>query len=165
LPPTASGARGGQALAGLVNLTILGLADNRIGGEGGQALAGLVNLTILGLADNGIGDKGAQALKSLVNLTILDLRNNRIGDISPLVSLRNLRHFNFSGNCLDHDVPAFWMLPSLLSAILHKTSLPEVPVEILSKDRLDNCLDRLRAHIHLCERPAEQQEKFFRALS
>ena len=59
---------------------------------------------------------------------------NGIGDISPLVSLRNLRKINLSGSRLDHDVPAFWMLPSLQEAILHDASLPGVPVEILSKN-------------------------------
>jgi internalin A len=62
--------------------------------------------------------------------------------------LRNLRNINLSGCHLDHDVPALWMLPSLQEAILYKTTLTGVPVEILSKDRYgDNCLDRLRAHL------------------
>jgi internalin A len=143
------GAEGAQALKGLVNLTSLDLFGlyNGIGDEGAQALKGLVNLTTLNLGSNRIGDEGAQALKSLVNLTSLDLAYNDIGDISPLVSLHNLREINLSGCRLDQDVPAFWMLPSLLQAILRDASLPGVPVEILSKDYSDNCLDRLRAHL------------------
>src|SRR6516165_461935 len=108
---------------------------------------GLVNLTSLYLDGNHIGDEGAQALKSLVNLTSLDLVANGIGDIVALVSLRNLRRINLSGNHLDHDVPAFWMLPSLQDAILYGASLPGVPIEILSKAGYVNCLDRLRAHL------------------
>jgi internalin A len=88
-----------------------------------------------------------QALKDLVNLTSLDLGDNRIGDISPLISLRNLREINLSGNDLNHDMPAFWMLPSLQEAILYEVTLPGVPVEILSNSYSDNCLDRLRAHL------------------
>jgi internalin A len=89
-----------------------------------------------------------QALKGLVSLTSLNLAGNDIGDISPLVSLRNLRKINLSGSHLDHDVPAFWMLPSLREAILHDASLPGVPIEILSKSKYsDNCLGRLRAHL------------------
>jgi internalin A len=62
--------------------------------------------------------------------------------------LRNLRNIVLSGSHLDHDVPAFWMLPSLQKAILYDASLPGVPVEILSKDyHSDNCLHRLRAHL------------------
>ena len=141
------GAEGAQALKGLVNLASLDLSGNQIGAEGAQALKGLVNLTSLNLDDNQIGAEGAQALKGLVNLTSLDLRDNQIGDISPLVSLRNLRQINLSGSHLDHDLPAFWMLPSLREAILHDTSIPGVPVEILSKTTSDNCLDRLRAHL------------------
>jgi internalin A len=141
------GAEGAQALKGLVNLTSLDLWNNRIGAEGAQALTGLVNLTSLKLYYNAIGAEGAQALKGLVNLTSLDLWNNHIGDISPLVSLRNLRKINLSENHLDHDVSAFWMLPSLREAILHDTNLPGVPVEILSKNNFDNCLERLRAHL------------------
>jgi internalin A len=140
-------AEGAQALRGLVNLTRLNLLDNRIGAKGAQALKGLVNLTSLNLANNDIGAEGAQALRGLVNLTSLDLRSNRIGDISPLVSLRNLCEIDLSGSHLDHDAPAFWRLPSLKEVILHETSLPGVPVEILSEDSTDNCLDRLRAHL------------------
>jgi len=94
-----------------------------------------------------------KALKSLVNLTSLNLAGNDIGDVSPLASLRNLRSINLSGSRLDHDVPAFWMLPSLQEAILHDASLPGVPVEILSKDRSDNCIDRLRAHLRTRSTP------------
>jgi internalin A len=138
---------GAQALKGLVNLTSLYLNNNGIGAEGAQALKGLVNLTSLYLNYNGIGDEGAQALKGLVNLTSLYLNYNDIGEICPLVSLRNLREINLSASHLDHDVPAFWMLPSLQEAILHEASLPGVPVEILSENYYDNCLDRLRAHL------------------
>jgi internalin A len=141
------GAEGAQALKGLTALTSLNLYYNEIGAEGAQALKGLVNLTSLNLSFNSIGEKAAQALKGLVNLTSLDLRRNRIADISPLVSLRNLRKINLSGSHVDHDVPAFWMLPSLQEVILHDATLPGVPVEILSKDSNDNCLYRLRAHL------------------
>jgi Leucine-rich repeat (LRR) protein len=68
-----------QALKGLVSLTRLDLAGNRIGDEGAQALKGLVNLTSLNLAGNRIGAGGTQALKGLVNLTSLNLAGNRIG--------------------------------------------------------------------------------------
>jgi internalin A len=141
------GSKGTQALSGLVNLTYLRLTENRVGAEGAWALKDLVNLAHLELADNRIGNEGAQALKGLVNLTSLNLRRNRIEDISPFVSLRNLRWIDLSECHLDRDVPAFWMLPSLRVAILHNASLPGVPVEILSKDIGDNCLDRLRAHL------------------
>jgi internalin A len=85
-----------------------------------------------------------EALKWLVNLINLKAGTD-IRDISPLISLRNLSEIDLSGCRLDHDEPAFWMLPSL--RILHDASLPGVPVEILSKDKYDNCLDRLRAHL------------------
>jgi internalin A len=146
------GAEGTRALKRLVNLTSLNLSTNEIGSEGAQALKGLVNLTSLDLSKNDIGNEGAQALKGLVDLTSLDLSRNNVTDISPFVSLRNLRTIKLSGSHLsgshvDQDVPAFWMLPSLQEAILHDASLPGVPVEILSKDDKDNCLDRLRAHL------------------
>jgi internalin A len=141
------GDEGAQALKGLVNLTSLNLFGNRIGDEGAQALKGLVNLTSLNLFGNRIGDEGAQALKGLVNLTSLNLFGNDISDISPFISLRNLHTIHLSGSHLDHDALAFWMLPSLQVAILYDASLPGVPVEILSKDPNDNCLDRLRAHL------------------
>jgi internalin A len=134
-------------LSGCSKIKALNLAGQAIGVEGAQALHGLINLTSLNLADNGIGDEGALALQGLVNLTSLNLRSNRIADISPLLSLRNLGKINLSGNHLDHDEPAFWMLPSLRAAILHEASLPGVPAEILSKNGNDNCLARLRAHL------------------
>src|SRR5262245_44665598 len=117
---------------GHVNRTKLDLVDNDIVAEGPQALKCLAQLTSLNLAYSRIGDEGAQALKGLVNLTSLNLAYNGIGDVTPLASLRNLRSINLSGSRLDHDVPAFWMLPSLQEAILHDASLPGVPVEILS---------------------------------
>jgi internalin A len=141
------GGKGAQALKGLVNLTELNLYKNHIGAKGAQALKGLINLTTLHLGHNDIGAEGARALKGLVNLTSVELPGNRIRDISPLVSLRNLRTINLSGNHVDHDAPAFWMLPSLQQVILHDASLPGVPVEILSTHSGDNCLDRLRAHL------------------
>ncbi len=141
------GAAGAQALAGLRNLTSLNLEWNDIGDAGAQALAGLRNLTSLNLGNNGIGAAGAQALAGLGNLTSLDLAGNEIGDLAPLVSLRNLRTIDLSRNRLDHDVPEFWMLPSLQEAILDDASLPGVPAEILSRHERENCLDRLRAHL------------------
>jgi internalin A len=61
--------------------------------------------------------------------------------------LCNLRTIDLSGNHIDHQVPAFWTLPSLQEAFLYNASLSGVPVEILSKNGSDNCLDRLRAHL------------------
>jgi GTPase SAR1 family protein len=118
-----------------------------MGDEGTRALKGLTALTSLNLFSNQIGDEGAQALKGLTALTSLELGFNHIADISPLVSLRNLRDINLSGNHLNQVVPSFWMLPSLQEAFLHYASLPNVPVEVLSKHGFDNCLDRLRAHL------------------
>jgi len=142
------------SIANLVNLTSLDLTYNDIEAEGVQALKGLTGLTSLDLSGNRIGDEGVQALKGLVNLTSLGLAENGIEDVSPLASLRNLRSIDLSGSHLDHDVPAFWMLPSLQQAILHEASLPGVPVEILSEDSSDNCLDRLRAHLRIRFTPA-----------
>jgi internalin A len=136
-----------EGLVGLFNLTSLNLQNNDIGAAGAQLLKGLVNLTSLDLGGNSIGDAGAQALKGLVNLTSLNLSGNGIGNISPFASLSNLRSINLSGSYIDHDVPAFWMLPSLQEAILYDASLPGVPVEVLSNGLGDNCLDRLRAHL------------------
>ena len=140
------GAEGARALKGLTALTSLDLSFDHIGAEGAQALKDLTALTSLKLMHNRIGDEGAQALKGLTALTSLNLADNGIGDLSPLASLRNLRDINLSGCHLDHDVPAFWMLPSLEKAILHDASLPGVPIEVLSEHSNNNCLDRLRAH-------------------
>jgi internalin A len=141
------GDEGAQALKGLTALTSLNLSDNQIGAEGAQALKGLTALTSLNLGGNRIGDQGAQALKGLTALTSLYLGGNGISDISPLVSLANLQAIDLSECRLDHEVPAFWMLPSLRQATLHNASLGRVPVEILSRSSFDNCLDRLRAHL------------------
>jgi internalin A len=138
---------GAQALKGLRGLTFLNLFGNGIGREGAQALKGLSTLTWLILYGNDIGDEGAQALKGLTALTSLDLSYNNIRDISPLVSLGNLRDIDLSGCHIKHDVPAFWMQPSLERASFHDASLPSVPVEVLSQNDSDNCLDELRAHL------------------
>ena len=97
---------------------------------------------------NNIGAEGAQALTGLTDLTSLDLSHNNIRDISPLVSLRNLQKIQFVRiaasimTCRHSGCSA-----SLRDAILHDATLPGVPVEILSKEVWDNCLDRLRAHL------------------
>jgi hypothetical protein len=69
-----------------------------------------------------------------------------------IVGRRPCLAIHLSYNYLDHDVPEFWMIPSLQTAILYEASLPGVPVvEILSKGHGDNCLDRLRAHLAGCQ--------------
>jgi internalin A len=94
------GAKGVQALKGLVNLTNLNLSDNKIGAEGARALTGLVNLTNLDLSDNNIGAEGAQALKRLVKLTRLNLESNKIGaeGAQALKDLVNLNGLNLRSN-------------------------------------------------------------------
>jgi internalin A len=136
----------------LGKLKSIDLSNNEIGStrnevDGLLALENLQGLSNLDLSGNRIGDDGAHALEGLTTLTSLNLSGNKIGDISALISLCKLRKINLSGCHVNRDLPAFWMLPSLQEAILYDASLPGVPVEILSKNNGDNCLNRLRAHL------------------
>ena len=73
-------------MAGLTNLTELGLSGNQISNI--SPLAGLTNLTTLGLAGNQISD--ISSLSGLTNLSTLSLSGNQLSDISPLSGLTNL---------------------------------------------------------------------------
>ena len=83
-----------SAIAGLTNLTGLGLWENSITDL--SAIAGLTNLTGLGLTDNNITDLSPVA--GLTSLTFLGLIGNNITDISAIAGLTNLTRLWLGGN-------------------------------------------------------------------
>ena len=89
-------------VAGLTNLTELFLGNNAISDI--SPLAGLINLTTrLYLSDNAISD--ISPLAGLTNLTTLYLDNNAISDISPLAGLTNLTRLYLSDNAISDISP------------------------------------------------------------
>jgi internalin A len=68
-----------------------------------------------------------------------------VSDLGPLSGLTALRELDFSGCRLSGLFAAVWQAPSLQNVVLYRASLPAVPPEVLSQDRFNNCLLRLRA--------------------
>lgn len=95
---TWNGIRDIRALAGLTNLTELGLFGNELSDL--QPLSKLTRLQWLFLSYNKI--QNLQPLSTLVNLQELDLIRNQIRDVSPLASLTKLSQLLLAGNPLDN---------------------------------------------------------------
>ena len=88
-------------LAGLTQLTLLGLENNSIANI--SPLAGLTNLTGLEIGGNKITD--ISSLAGLTKLTLLWLNNNSIADISPLTGLTNLKTLVLENNSIANISP------------------------------------------------------------
>ncbi len=115
-------------LAGLTNLTFLGLSDNSISDI--SPVAELNNLTSLSLGNNNISDISPVA--GLNNLTSLLLWDNSISDISPLVANTGLGEEDLvfvTGNPLSY-LSLYTHIPALQSRGV--TVVFDRPVETLS---------------------------------
>ena len=108
-------------LAGLTNLTDLGLRDNSISDI--SPVAGLTNLTSLSLNNNSISDISPVA--GLTNLTSLSLSNNSISDISPVAGLTNLTGLGLGGNSIS-DLSSVAGLTNLTFLILADNSIVDL---------------------------------------
>ena len=108
-------------IAGLTNLISLGLAGNRISDI--SPIAGLTNLTILLLQDNSISD--ISAVSGLTNLTILLLQDNSILDISPVSGLTNLTRLYLENNLIS-DITAIASLTNLTELDLDGNSISDI---------------------------------------
>jgi Leucine-rich repeat (LRR) protein len=86
-------------LAGLVNMEMLIIRDNRISDI--SALSGMTKLEHLYLEWNNISD--ISPLSGLTNLQGISLQYNDIADVSPLSSLTNLDYVDIRGNPLNAD--------------------------------------------------------------
>ncbi|MEM7738812.1 MAG: leucine-rich repeat domain-containing protein, partial [Deinococcota bacterium] len=86
----------------LTSLEALNLEDNG-DIEDLRPLAGLDNLTSLGLGDNSISD--LRPLAELENLELLSLYSNFLEDISPLASLANLNLLDLEANFISDIAP------------------------------------------------------------
>ena len=108
-------------LAGLTNLTRLGLRDSNISDI--SPLVGLISLTRLGLRGNNISD--ISALAGLTNLIWLDLWENTIRDISPLVGLTNLTELWLGGNNISDISPVAGLI-NLETLLLRDNNLSDI---------------------------------------
>ena len=109
-------------VAGLTNLTHLGVAANRVISDV-SALAGLTNLTALWVNGNSISD--LSPLVGLTKLTRLSLSNNSISDLSSLSNLTNLRRLDLHVNMIS-DISPVVGLTSLTSLNLAENLISDV---------------------------------------
>jgi len=130
-----------------------------------NARSNLSNLESLCIASTAVND--LHALSGLDNLRYLEFHETWVRDIVPLPTVRNLNRIYCSdindleplGNltnlaflaCSRCDLQRVqdWFLSStsLRHLSLFKTRAPGVPVEVLSQQPYENCLESLRAHI------------------
>lgn len=104
-----------EALAGLVKLHTVSIADCRITAGDLSTLASLPELQNLTLRDCGISS--IENLSGAAGLKYLDLRNNAIRDISPLSGMAQLQQLDLRSNALIN-----------LADIAHLTSLEKLDV-------------------------------------
>ena len=122
------------ALAGLTELRVLRLDDNRVVDVG--PLAALTGLRVLDLSSNAIADVGP--LAALTGLERLDLSDNRIADLSALSALTGLEVLLLDGNRVADVVP-LWSLQRLVHLGLAGNRIADVALvaELASLQRLD----------------------------
>lgn len=84
---------------------------------------------------------------ALENLLRLSLFGNPISDLGPLLGMMSLEILTAS-SCHFEDFPRQLLFrKNLHELILHETTIPGVPAEVLSADGLSNCLEELRDHL------------------
>ncbi len=110
-------------IAGLTNLTSLGLGSNPISDI--SPIAGLTNLTLLGLGGNQISD--ISPIAGLTNLTSLGLAGNRISDISSVAGLTNLTTLLLQDNSIS-DITAVAGLTNLTNLLLQDNLISDIAV-------------------------------------
>jgi internalin A len=111
-------------------------------------LSPLRNLAALqSLSCWGTGVSDLTPLQNLAALQWLDCSRTKVGDLMALSGLPDLQHLDCSRCRLTEVEEAFWFKPSLTELFLYDSQLPGVPSEVLSRDRGENCLDSLRAHL------------------
>ena len=122
------------ALAGLTELRVLRLDDNRVVDVG--PLAALTGLRVLDLSSNAIADVGP--LAALTGLERLDLSDNRIADLSALSALTGLEVLLLDGNRVADVVP-LWSLQRLVHLGLSGNRVADIGLlaELGALQRLD----------------------------
>ena len=84
-------------------------------------------------------------LSSLPLLRKLDLCQTQITSLDPLAHLPSLEILLCAWTPIASLPEALVRLPSLQTLVLHETAISNVPVDLLSRDGGENCLERVRA--------------------
>ncbi len=143
-------------LSGLADLRILELWSTDVTDL--SPLSGLAGLQILDLSETGVTD--LSPLSGLIALQSLDLSETGVKDLLPLLSLLSLQSLNL------HDCRAA-PPAAILQSFSDHPCLSElivgegggVPREVLSHDRFDNCLPRLRTYFSELDLGAEAENE------
>ncbi|GJL88359.1 MAG: hypothetical protein DHS20C03_20680 [Minwuia thermotolerans] len=95
-------------------------------------------------------------LSDLQSLLSIDCSRTQVSDLAPLSDLQSLLSIDCD-NCRIVSIPeTLWAIQTLQAVFAYGTSLPDVPMEVLSRSLGDNCLDRMRAHLRDIEAGAER---------
>ena len=125
-----------KELAGLKNLTTLGLGDTEVTDAGLTELAALTNLTQLSLYGTGVTDAGLKQLAPLKNLTSLDLSGTGVTDagLKELTVLKNLTSLGLVGTKItDRGIKVLAEFKNLTSLLLYGSGLTNAGVAELQK--------------------------------
>ena len=122
-----------------------------------DGLDALGKLVALSLAHNPVSD--LSPLEKLTALQSLNCSGTQVRDLTPLIGLASLD--NLAANrCHLSDLPFGLVRSETLSTmVLHETTIPGIPAELLSPDVFSSCLEALRTHLTDLEAgPEEVQE-------
>ena len=151
-------------LKDLKALQVLSCAHTGVGDL--AALDGMTALREFSCADTQVGSLAP--LKSSIALTWFSCANTRVADLAPVAGMRSLLWFSCAGTevkelapladlralrwldgseCRLKELPQpVWGLEGLHDLYLFRSSVEQVPAEVLSQSKRDNCLEALRAH-------------------
>ncbi|MBX3326635.1 MAG: TIR domain-containing protein [Nitrospira sp.] len=95
-------------------------------------------------------------VQSLTTLQQLNCAGTQVTDLSPLISILSLQRITGSG-CHLKDFPRRLLFrENLQELILHETTIPGIPAEVLSASPFSSCLEELRAHLVDVESGSEE---------
>jgi internalin A len=133
-------------LAGLSGLQSVDCSSTQVADL--TPLAGLSGLQSLNCALTQVAD--LTPLAGLSGLQSLNCGDTQVEDLTPLLDLEKIARLE-ADHCRLADLPRK-LLSKLTVLKLWAASIPGIPTEVLSRERYDDCLDRLRDHIADLER-------------
>ena len=86
-------------------------------------------------------------LGQLDKLFDVDVSYTDVSDLTPLAASKALLNLRISGCHIDHLPFRLVENNTLQNLCAFETKIPEIPDEVLSTSPMDNCLERVRAHI------------------
>jgi hypothetical protein len=125
-----------KELAGLKNLTCLGLSGTPVTDAGLKHLAGMTGLTQVDLSGSKVTDKGVKVLAGMKGLTHLSLAYTGVGDegLSSLAGLKGLTHLELRrAQVTDKGLKHLAGLKSLTQLNLQRTKVTDDGVKQLRK--------------------------------